>query len=83
VRLVGAEDLEIPIDENVVRSVDADVVDLILAVAQLHHVVDDATVRGPRGARQVTTARMSYRPTGRLVIGGGGVEFPTFEVKPC
>ena len=43
VRLVGADDLEILVDESVARPVDADVVDLILAFAQLHHAVDDPT----------------------------------------
>src|SRR5216684_8170368 len=41
-RLVGADDLEVLVDEDVVRPVDADVVDLVLAVAQLHNTVDDA-----------------------------------------
>jgi hypothetical protein len=41
-RLVGADDREVLVDEDVVRPVDADVVDLVLAVAQLHNTVDDA-----------------------------------------
>ena len=41
-RLVGADDLEVLVDEDVVRPVDTDVVDLVLAVAQLHDTVDDA-----------------------------------------
>src|SRR6267142_194830 len=40
--LIGADDLEVRVDEDVVRPVDADVVDLVLAVAQLHNTVDDA-----------------------------------------
>ena len=40
--LVGADDLEVLVDEDVVRPVDTDVVDLVLAVAQLHNTVDDA-----------------------------------------
>jgi hypothetical protein len=32
--LPGADDLEVLVDEDVVRPVDADVVDLVLAVAQ-------------------------------------------------
>ena len=40
--LVGADDLEVLVDEDMVRPVDADVVALILAVAQLHNTVDDA-----------------------------------------
>jgi hypothetical protein len=41
-RLIGADDLEVPGDEDVVGPVDADVVDFVLAVAQLHNTVDDA-----------------------------------------
>jgi len=41
-RLLGADDLEVLVDEDVVRPVDADVVNLVLAVAQLHNTVDDA-----------------------------------------
>src|ERR1700754_515688 len=42
-RLVGgADDLEVRVDEDVVWPVDADVVDLVVAVAQFHHAVDDA-----------------------------------------
>ena len=48
-RLKGADDLEVVIDENVMRPVDADVVDLVFAVAQLHNTVDDAP-------REVTNA---------------------------
>ena len=41
-RLVGADHLEVLVDEDVVRPVDPDVVDLVLAVAQLHDTVDDS-----------------------------------------
>ena len=41
-RSIGADDLEVLVDEDVVRPVDADVVDLVLAAAQLHNAVDDA-----------------------------------------
>src|ERR1700745_717284 len=42
-RLVGgADDLEVRVDEDVVWPVDANVVDLVVAVAQFHHAVDDA-----------------------------------------
>src|SRR6202035_1003529 len=41
-RLKGADDLESLVDEDVVRPADADVVDLVLAVTQLHNTVDDA-----------------------------------------
>ena len=40
--LLGADDLEVLVDEDVVRPVDADVVDVVIAVAQLHDTVDDA-----------------------------------------
>ena len=40
--LVGADDLEARVDEDVVGPVDADVVDLVLAVAQLDNAVHDA-----------------------------------------
>jgi hypothetical protein len=40
--LEGADDLEVLVDEDVVRPVDADVVNLVLAVAQLNNTVDDA-----------------------------------------
>ena len=41
-RLKSADDLEVLVDEDVVRPVDADVLDVLLAVAQLHDTVDDA-----------------------------------------
>jgi hypothetical protein len=41
-RLVGADDLEVLVDEDVVGPVDADVVDLVLGVAELDDTVDDA-----------------------------------------
>jgi hypothetical protein len=41
-RLLGADDLEVLVDEDVVRPVDADVVDVVVAVAQLHNTVYDA-----------------------------------------
>jgi len=36
--LLGADDLEVLVDEDVVRPVDADVVDLVVAVAQLRGI---------------------------------------------
>ena len=39
--LVGADDLEVIVDENVVWPIDADVVDLVVTVAQLHDAVDN------------------------------------------
>jgi hypothetical protein len=53
-RLVGADDLEVLGDEDVVRPVDADVVDLVLAVAQLHNTIDDA----PRVGGQRSFSRL-------------------------
>src|SRR6202022_2611317 len=53
-RLVGADDLEVLVDEDVVRPVDADVVGLVLAVAQLHNTVDDA----PRVGGQCSFRRL-------------------------
>jgi hypothetical protein len=57
-RLVGADDLEVPVDEDVVRPVDADVVDLVLTVAQLHNTVDDTPwVGGQRSFRRLIRCR--------------------------
>ena len=58
VRLVGADHREVLVDEDVVRPVDADVVDLVLAVAQLHDTVHDAArVGGQRGFRRLVRGR--------------------------
>ncbi len=57
-RLVGAHDLEGLADEYVVRPVDADVVDLVPAVAQLHDAVDDASrVGGQRSFSRFVRCR--------------------------
>ena len=40
--LVGTNNVEILADKDVVRPVDADVVDLVLAAAQLHDTVDNS-----------------------------------------
>ena len=40
-QLLGADHLEVLVDEDVVWPVDADVVDLVFAVAQLHDAVDN------------------------------------------
>jgi hypothetical protein len=57
-RLVRADDLEARVDEDVVRPVDADVVDLVLAVAQLDHTVNDAPgVGGQRGFGRLVRSR--------------------------
>jgi len=51
--LIGTDDGEVLVDEDVVRPVDADVVDLVLAVTQLHNTVDDAPrVGGQRSFRR-------------------------------
>lgn len=41
--LKGADDLEVASDEDVVRPVEADIVNLIFAITQLHNTVDNAT----------------------------------------
>ena len=41
-RLIGADDLEALVDEDVVGPVDADVMDFVLIIAQLDNTVDDA-----------------------------------------
>jgi hypothetical protein len=57
-RLIGADDLEVVVDEDVVRPVDADAVYLILAVAQLYNTVDDAPgVGGQRSFSRVIRRR--------------------------
>jgi len=57
-RLVGAYDLEVLVDEDVVRPVDADVVSFVLAVAQLDNTVDDAAwVGGQRSFRRLIRCR--------------------------
>ena len=40
--LVGAYDHEVLIDEDVVRPIDADVVNLVFAITQFHNTVDNA-----------------------------------------
>src|SRR5207253_6804837 len=42
--LLGADDLEIIIDENVMRPVDSDYVDVVIAVAQQNNTVDGASL---------------------------------------
>ena len=57
-RLVGADDLEHLADEDVVGPVDADVMNLVLAVAPLHNAVDDASrVGGQRSCRRLIRRR--------------------------
>src|SRR5712691_13128534 len=51
--LLGADDIEVLADEDVVRPVHSDVVDLVIAVAQLHDTVNDAPrVGGQRSFRR-------------------------------
>src|SRR5216684_7570037 len=68
--LVGADDLEVLVDEDVVRPVDADVVDLIFAVAQFHNTVDDAAwVGGQRSFRRLIRLRSADdRPRSLRVV---------------
>jgi hypothetical protein len=47
--VVGADDLEVLVDEDVVGPVDADVVDLVIAVAYGHDTVDDSAGVGGQG----------------------------------
>jgi hypothetical protein len=64
-QLVGADDLEVLVDEDVVRPVDADVVNLVLAVARLHNTVDDASrVGGQRSFRRFIRCRDFVAATG-------------------
>jgi hypothetical protein len=64
-RLVGgADDLEVRVDEDVVGPVDADVVDLEVAVAEFHDAVDNAT------------GVVAQRGFGRLVRGRAAGERP-------
>src|SRR6266567_5628761 len=57
-RLFGAHDREVLADEDVVWPVDADVVDVVLAVAELHDAVDDAARVGrQRGFRRLVRRR--------------------------
>jgi hypothetical protein len=65
--LVGADDLEILADEDVVGPIDADVVGLVLASAQLHNTVDDTPrVDGQRSFRRLVRRRSADdRPRAR------------------
>ena len=68
--LVGADDREVLVDEDVVRPVDADVVNLELTVAELHDTVDDASrVGGKRGfSRLVCRRSADDRPRPLAVV---------------
>ncbi len=57
-QLLGADHLEVLVDEDVMGPVDADVVDLVFAVAQLHNTVDNpARVGGQRSFRRLVRCR--------------------------
>src|SRR2546421_12068268 len=68
--LVGADGFEVLVDKDVVRPVDADVVHLVLAVAQLHNTVDDAPrIGGQRGFRCLVRCRaVDDRPRPLTVV---------------
>ena len=58
--LLGADDLEVLIDENMMRPVDTDYVDVVIAVAQQHNTVDGASrVRGDRSGFGLVRGRPS------------------------
>jgi hypothetical protein len=74
--LVGADDVEALVDEDVVWPVDADVVDLVLAVAQLDNAVDDAAWIGGQcrlSNRAATPSTSSSSTTGRGVTAADAV----------
>ena len=68
--LVGTHDLEVLVDENMVRPVDANGMDLILAVAQLHNTVDNAPrIGGQRSFRRLIRCRSADdRPRSLTVV---------------
>jgi hypothetical protein len=47
--VVGADYFEVGVDEDVVGPIDANVVDLVVAVAQFHDSIDDAPWVGQQG----------------------------------
>jgi hypothetical protein len=71
-RLIGADDLEVLIDEDVVWPVDADVVDLVFAIPQLHYTVDDSSrIRREGCFRRLIGCRSADdRPRSLAVTGG-------------
>jgi hypothetical protein len=58
-RLVSADDGEGPVDEDVVRPVDADEVHFVFAVAQLDDTIDDAARVGGKGSFRCIVRRRS------------------------
>ena len=71
-RLLGPDDLEVLIDEDVMWPVDANVVDLVLAVAQLYNTVDNSPrVGGQRRFRCLIRRRSTDdRPCPLTVTSG-------------
>jgi hypothetical protein len=70
-RLKGADDLEVVADEDVVRPVYADIVNLIFAATQFHDTVDDAprVVSQRNFGRLVRFRSADDRPRPLTVIG--------------
>jgi hypothetical protein len=57
-RLLGSDHLEVLVDEDVVRPVDPDHVDVVFAVAELHHTIDNAPrIGSQRGFRRLVGCR--------------------------
>src|SRR5438270_13406453 len=70
--LICADDSEVVVDKDVVRPVDADVVDLVLAVAELHDSVDEtARVGGQGGFRCVVRCRSADDRARPLAVARG------------
>src|SRR3954447_8498475 len=68
-QLAGADDLEVLVDEDVVGPVDADVVDLVLAVAQLDNAVDGAAwIGGQRRFGRLVRCRSADDRPGALAV---------------
>ena len=68
-RLLGADDREVRVDEEVMRPVHADVVDLAIPVAQLNDTVDDdAGVDGQGGFRRLVRCRSAEDCPRSLVV---------------
>jgi hypothetical protein len=62
--LLGADDREVLVDEDMVRPVGADGVDVVLAVTQLHDTVDDSSPVGgqsPNAQQRSAVTRFPLR----------------------
>src|ERR1700691_1817668 len=68
--VIGADYLEVLVDEDVVRPVDADVVDFVIAVSDCYDPVDDATRIGGQGRfdRLIRGGAADDRPRALLVV---------------